>query len=246
MAIDIFCNNIKEFNNLSSSEQIDYFVYYLLIIKKQDGVKAKDISSCFDEMHLPPYSNIGSYLNRFSKKGKNQKFIKRTNGFYLERSKKQEIDLITNNKPLPKPSDGLYPQVLLENTRGYLLKIGEQASICYDIGLFDASLVMIRKLLETLIIECFERHGIEQKIKGNDNHYFFLSDLIDKFLLESKWSVNRNTARSLPKIKALGDLSAHNRKFSAKKPDIDKIRDDLRIVIEDLMHTIDYSNWNKS
>lgn len=245
MAIEEFCNNIELFNKLNSSEQIDYFVYFLLIIKKQDGVKAKDIGNCFDKMHLPPYSNIGSYLNKFSKKGKNQKFIKRTNGFYMERNKKQEIDVICDNKPLPKPTNDLYPQVLLENTRGYLVKIGNQASICYDIGLFDSSLVMVRKLLETLIIECFERHGIEEKIRGRDNHYFFLSDLIDKFLLENKWSINRNTSKSLPKIKALGDLSAHNRKFSAKKSDIEKVKDDLRIIIEDLIHTIDYPNWNK-
>lgn len=246
MIIDEFCNKIEDFNKLSSSKQIEYFVYYLLIMKKRDGVKAKNINDCFDEMHLPPYSNIGSYLNKFSKKGKSQIFIKRNNGFYLERNKKLEIDLVCNNKPLPKPTNDLYPQVLLQNTRGYLMKIGDQASICYDIGLFDSSLVMIRKLLETLIIECFERYGIEQKIKGRDNHYFFLSDLIDKFLAENKWSINRNTSRSLPKIKALGDLSAHNRKFSAKKPDIDKIKDDLRIVIEDLIHTIDYPNWKKS
>lgn len=245
MDINDFSKVIPDFLNLSSSSQIDFIVYFLLIVNKQNGVKPKDVELAFGELHLPPYSNIGSYLNKFSKKGKSQKFIKSSNGYLLERKKKQEIDILANNKPLPKASNDLYPQSLLDNTRGYLVKTGEQASICYDIGLFDASLVMIRKLLETLIIECFERHGIESKIKGRDGHYFFLSDLVTKFLSETKWSVNRNTSKSLPKIKSLGDLSAHNRRFSAKKPDIDKIKDDLRIVIQDLILLIDYPNWSK-
>ncbi len=150
---------------------------------------------------------------------------------------KFEVNNISNN---------LFPLEILDNTRGYVFNIGSQASECYNSGLYDACLVMIRKLVETLIIECFERHAIEEKIKGKDKHYFFLSDLIIRFLKQDKWPISRNTSSSLPKIKKLGDLSAHNARFSAKKLDIEKIKDDLRVVIEDLIHLIDYPNWTKN
>lgn len=245
--INDFTKRISEFDALSSSEKIDYIVYFLLIVEKKSEVKSSDIKKCFDELHAVPYSNIPSYLSKFSKRGKEQKFLKKgTAGYLLERKRKEEIDLITKNIPAPKPSDDLFPMVLLDNTRGYILRSAEQASVCYDTGMYDASLVMVRKLLETLIIECFERYGIESNIKGSDGHYFFLSELIGKFLTQTgKWSVSRNTSQSLPKIKSLGDLSAHNRRFNAKKSDIDKVKDDLRIVIEDLVLLIDYPSWNK-
>ena len=145
----------------------------------------------------------------------------------------------------PKASDNLFPLDILQSTRGYVLKIGEQACVCYDIGLFDASLVMVRKLIETLIIECYERHGIASKIKDKDDMFFALGDLIGHFLKETEWTLSRNTINSLPRIKKYGDLSAHNRRYSAKKSDLDKINDDLRIVLEDLVHIIDYPNWKK-
>lgn len=173
MNITDFINVIPDFLKKTSSEQIDFIVYYLLVIKKQEGVKAKDVELVFKDLYIPAYSNIGAYLNKFAKKGKNQKFIKEASNFLIERSRKEEIDIIANNKPLPKPTNSLYPQILLNNTRGYLSKIGEQASICYDIGLYDACLVMLRKLVETLIIECFERTGLNQKLKEETDTIFF-------------------------------------------------------------------------
>ena len=41
----------------------------------------------------------------------------------------------------------------------------------------------------------------------------------------------------------MGDLSAHNRRYIARKIDLDKLKDDLRIVLEELIHIIDYPNW---
>jgi len=41
----------------------------------------------------------------------------------------------------------------------------------------------------------------------------------------------------------MGDLSAHNRRYIARKNDLDKLKDDLRIVLEELIHIIDYPNW---
>jgi hypothetical protein len=72
----------------------------------------------------------------------------------------------------------LFDQKIFSDTRGYIKKIAEQASRCYQYELYDASFILIRKLIESLIIETFERHGIESKIKDSDGHYFFLSQLI--------------------------------------------------------------------
>ena len=98
---------------------------------------------------------------------------------------------------------------------------------------------MSRKLLETLIIECFEKHQITENIKNGDGNFLYLNDLITKFINQDKWSISRNTKDSLPRVKKFADLSAHNRRFNAKKGDIDQIKDDLRIIIEELIHIAD-------
>ena len=136
--------------------------------------------------------------------------------------------------------------ITLEEARGYLIKVGEQAIISYDLGLFDASSVMIRKLLEILIIELFEKNKVESHIKNADVDYFYLEELISKLLNENgkSWNLSKNSRNSLPRIKRIGDLSAHSRMFVAKKTDINKISQDLRIVIEELIHLTDYNNWN--
>lgn len=238
---------ISNFDELPASNKIIYFVYYILVYQNIDYVNSKNVESCFQELHLLPYSNISSYLSKKSL-GKDKLFIKYKQGYKIERkifnNIKQEVGeaIITL-----APSNELFPIEILDNTRDYLKKVGVQAVCCYDSGLYDAALVMIRKLIESLIIELFEKHQISEKIKNpRTNNFYFLSDLIDYLTRETKWNLSRNVQTSLPKIKLKGDLSAHNRYFLAKKQDLDNIKFDIRITIEELVHHIDFNSLNET
>lgn len=241
MDLETFVENIEGFYDLTSSKQIDILAYYLLIVKKSNGFKPIDISNCFKELHLSPYSNIPKYLTDNSKANqKKQIFLKRDGFYYLEKKKKKELDDLVGKVRTPKPSNNLFPLSLFENTRRYLEKVAEQAIVCYDLGVYDASLVMVRKVLETLIIEIFEKYNIAIEIQDSDGNFFMLSTLIGKFQERAEWNIGRNTKRALPKIKALADLSAHNRRFIAKKSDIDGIKTELRITVEELVHIANF------
>jgi len=52
------------------------------------------------------------------------------------------------------------PMTLVRGTRGYIERIANQVNGAYENGWYDACAVMIRRLLETLIIEAFEKHNI--------------------------------------------------------------------------------------
>ena len=100
---------------------------------------------------ISPYSNIPSFLSTKSK-GKNSIFIKNKNGSYtLQRKLREEINVKIGLPKKTVPSNNLFPTELLIDTRGYIQNIASQAILCYDYGLYDASLVMMRKLIETLI-----------------------------------------------------------------------------------------------
>ena len=193
-------------------------------------------------MDIPPYTNIGQYL-------KNSKsFYKKNNSsiYSLNRVTKKVFDEILNKTPVFVASDDLFPKELIKETRKYTEIVADQAIICYDNGQYDASMVMCRKLIEILIIESYERYKIENKIKDSSGNFFYLSGLISAMENETAWTISRNSRKSLSTIKKIGDLSAHNRRYTAKKQDIDKIKDDIRIVIEELIHLIDYPSWKVS
>jgi hypothetical protein len=125
---------------------------------------------------------------------------------------------------------------LVRGTRGYLEKIVHQINGSYSNGWYDACAVMVRRLVETLIIEVFEAHNLSAKITNASGDFFYLSDLINIMLAETSWNLSRNAKKSLPKLKDIGDKSAHSRRFNAIRNDIDKIQSDLRVIVQEFVY----------
>lgn len=241
-----FISKVKDFKKLDAGNQIKYFVFHLQVEKEFPAVKAKDIQSCFELLHLNPYSNIPTYLNRLSKKGKTQQFIKRKDGFVLLSTLKESIEVELQVTVELKPSNSLFPISIFNNTRGYLVEYSTEASCCYDYGLYNSCLFLIRKITETLIIELYESKGLHSKIRNTNNDYFQLSELIKAVTNEPTWKLSKIVKENLPKIKLLADSSVHSKRFSAKKPDIDDLKTNTRITFEEFINLIDYQKWNSS
>jgi hypothetical protein len=125
---------------------------------------------------------------------------------------------------------------LVRGTRGYIEKICNQINGAYENGWYDACAVMLRRLIETLIIEAFEFHKIETKIKNPSGDFLYLRDLIDKALSEKSWNLGRNTKHALPRLKEVGDKSAHSRRFVAQRGDIQPLLSDIRIVVQEFIY----------
>jgi hypothetical protein len=117
----------------------------------------------------------------------------------------------------------------------YIEKVIDQINVSYSNACYDSCAVMIRRLIETLIIEVFEHFQIQSQIKNSSGDYVYLEDLINLTLACTAWNLSRNTKKALPRLKRVGDLSAHNRRYIAHRNDIDKIRDDLRITAQELV-----------
>ncbi|WP_198783262.1 DUF4145 domain-containing protein [Shewanella putrefaciens] len=124
---------------------------------------------------------------------------------------------------------------LVKGTRGYIEKLSHQINGTYENGWYDSCAVMIRRLIETLIIECFESKGIANKIQNSDGDFLYLSDLISAALSESSWNIGRNAKKSLKALKDIGDKSAHSRRFIAQRRDIDNVMADIRNVVQELI-----------
>ena len=240
--LEYFYKRIPNQNNLTASKLIPYFVYFLQ--EEKEDINAKDILECFNILSLSPYSNIPAYLSKNSS-GKNAVLIKGKCGYKLHRNTKEKIANDLQDIIEVPITENLIPLSIFDNTPYYIIANAKQMCQCYDSGLYDATLVLMRKLVETLIIECFERYGIDDEIKNIDGVFYYLSDLIAKFTTCQRWNVSRNLKSNIEKVKKYGDLSAHNRRFLAKKKDIDDMKIELRQVIQEIILTIDYTNWNR-
>jgi hypothetical protein len=129
--------------------------------------------------------------------------------FYADKLAKLKTDAVVYFQPLNDPSVG-------------------------DISAMAA--VMMRRLLETSIIEAFEAHRLDAKIKNAQGDFFQLSDLVGAALSETAWNLSRNTKKALPNLRDVGHRSAHSRRYTAQKPDILKVSQDCRIAIEEFLH----------
>jgi len=125
---------------------------------------------------------------------------------------------------------------VIRGTRGYIESVSNQINGAYQNGWYDACAVMIRRLLETLIIECFEKHGLAAKIKNSTGDFLYLKDLIDRCLQETAWNLSRNCKQAMPKLKDVGDKSAHSRRFNAHRGDIEPLLKDIRLVVQELVY----------
>lgn len=125
---------------------------------------------------------------------------------------------------------------LVRGTRGYIERVANQINGAYEKGWYDACAILLRRLIETLIIETFEHYNIASKIQNASGDFLYLRDLIDKTLAEKTWNLGRNTKQALPKLKDIGDKSAHSRRFVAQRGDIQPLLADIRTVVQELLY----------
>ena len=129
--------------------------------------------------------------------------------------------------------NAIFPLVTLNQTRrGYLVAVGRQMNGSYSAGWYDACAVMMRRLLESAIIEAFEAKKIDGKIKDGNGDFFQLTALIKRALGEKSWNLPRNVKKRIESLRDLGHSSAHNRYYLAKQPYIDELKTVYRETVE--------------
>ena len=128
---------------------------------------------------------------------------------------------------------------LVRQAGTHLQSIVNSINGTYENGWFDACAVMLRRLIETLIIEAYLGIGRHKDIMDNNNHFIDLNSLIKLVCDGHEPHLCRTSKRILPKIKVLGDKSAHNRTFLAKPSSFESLSSnfyvDLQALVQELL-----------
>ena len=68
-----------------------------------------------------------------------------------------------------------------------------------------------------------------------NGNFFHLKELVPLTLNEPAWNLGRKCKRLLPRLKDLGDRSAHDRRFNAQRVQIDRLASDLETVVQEFL-----------
>jgi hypothetical protein len=80
-------------------------------------------------------------------------------------------------QPAMDHASGYLPEPIWKNTRGYIEEVCRELNGSFHHGYYNAAAVMLRRFLETLIIEAYEHLHRETEIKDGGGNYLMLSDL---------------------------------------------------------------------
>ncbi len=133
-------------------------------------------------------------------------------------------------------SDGLLPQSVVNScSRSYIHDIVRQINGAYDHGFYDACAVLCRRIIESLLVECFEHTGKIAVIQESDGNLKMLDAVIGKAKSAHHIRLPRGTPSLIDKIKEVGDTAAHDRYHITTKQDIDEFRTGFRKVVSQLL-----------
>jgi hypothetical protein len=164
-------------------------------------------------------------------KGKRPKTLQLHTKYVPELDKKY-VPLVELKEVDTSPS--VIPDSFVKGTRPHLEQLIRQINGVFNYGFYDACAVLIRRILESLIIEVFIAKKLTSEIRVN-NSFLPLDKLIGKITNHSQIILSRNTPSTLEDIKRLGDIAAHDRNYITQLQDINEHKVEIRRVIKELL-----------
>lgn len=233
---DFFAALARE--RLSASERVVAAIWFHGATGKNGDVSLRDVLAEIEEAGYGQQNatRIAQAVSR------DQRLVKGKSGFRVRATSRANLDgrflQFLAQRAIPV-SSSVVPIELFRGRWSYVERVVIQLNASYDANLYDCSAVMCRRLIETLLIEAFEMLGRATEIKGPDGHFLMLAGLADVASRDCGLNLGRNSRHALKSLKELGDLSAHNRRFNARKSDIDDVKIGVRIVVEELLNIWD-------
>lgn len=148
-------------------------------------------------------------------------------------------------EPAPKIAESLVDgesylsPAIFEKMPGYVTRIIPQINGCWEREYPEACAVMVRRLVETLIIELYyQRKWLDELKDAETKEFVTLRGMVDKICGDSRFGLDRRIQEGLKKMKQIGDIAAHDYRIQIRKSYLKEIRDDVRFTTERLVFKI--------
>ncbi len=229
---------IADINSKTEIGKVKLIAFYLLSIQGQKEFTVSDINSILGEHHLPQ-PNISRLKENIRKssyflKGKNPSYFKLHNKYIQELN--VEFPDIDKSEVIIF-GDSILPKILFAPVkRRYIVKLCEQINASYEYNIFDGCAVLMRRLIELLLIHCFEKEQRINEIKDGDG-FKSLTAIINLTKTTQYFSLSKITLECLHDFRELGNFSAHQIHYSCTRSEIDTEKKKFRIAVENLLYS---------
>lgn len=236
LTLQEFIDHLERREKRGNRELVEAVVYYLTVVQGSDSCTAAELRKEFISINHTAPSRTSQYLSEGTG-GKRQQYVKKGKGYALHR--RNLVDLNSEFSEFlevakPKIESGLLDANCCTGGRQYLVSIALQINGSYEYGFYDATAVLMRRMMETLIISAFQKQGQEYFIIDKDGNFLMLNALINQAKDKNKIKLSRGMGETMDLIKDLGDTAAHNRTYITKKEDVDTVQIKFRRLIEEL------------
>jgi len=118
--------------------------------------------------------------------------------------------------------------------RKYLDQLIRQINHSYLHNCYDAAAVLMRRLFEVLLVLSYQNLGIDNEIKDSlGNGYIMLEGIVNNAKNNQTLKLSR-IKKEFDAFRMVGNFSAHNITYTAGKKDIDDIKLNYRVMLEEL------------
>ena len=118
--------------------------------------------------------------------------------------------------------------------RKYLDQLIYQINHSYANNCYDAAAVLMRRLFEVLLVLSYQNNGIDDQIKDSTGKGYIMLDGIVKNAKNNQILKISRIKSEFDTFRMVGNFSAHNITYTAGKKDIDDIKLNYRVMLEEL------------
>lgn len=235
-------NNFVVVSNFVDKPILEKFVlllYYFENFENLKEVEYSTISDSFVELGFvrPNTTRLKAQIK------KSRKIIKGEGGSSYKLARKKFENLLIEYPTLSIASEVsvktylILPPELYGDTRGYIIKLSNQINSCYENGIFDGCVMLMRRLLEVCLVLTYEFKSSKSEIVDNNTGSIKnLSFIINHTVSNKKFNLNNTSYKVIDKFRVIGNLSAHRIQYNCTKTEIDNIKADYRPLIEELLY----------
>jgi len=234
-----------DFNAASQNKKGELILLYYTRLasdnEKCESMTTKEIVGKIDSTgEVPPrQDNLTNYLKKQKGKIKVHKTTPMRFSYLPSAFEKYYPELQSGAEDPILPTKEIVPSAAFRIFRGNILRIVNQINGCYENGYHDACAVMIRRLLESIMIEAFEKqmliHSI-QDANGNMKTFAEIWDVLAKDPFPSK--LGRNQKKVLNQHKNMTEAwhrAAHDRYTITRKQNIDDVKQHIQVLLDYLL-----------
>jgi Domain of unknown function (DUF4145) len=241
LSLDGFCEVVKS-SDKRNAEKALAVLWYFDYEQPGTAKTAGQLTKILDDHHIgTPNQTALAEAIRKTKLANESK-----SGFSLKPGSRKIIrdwlpDL-DGSQPAMDHTSGYLPEPIWKNTRGYIEGVCRELNGSFHHAYYNAAAVLLRRILETLIIEAYEHLGRDTEIKDRVGNYLMLSDLAERACGENGHkgiNLGRDSKKALKEARSVGNWSAHARRFLAHAGDLTTFQNEVRFLAQELIQIAD-------